>query len=62
MYTQFLPTLRKHMTQDKLWTVLWVYGVESHLLLAEKLLQSCSEVCVRVAGVKSKPFTIGVGL
>jgi len=32
------------------------------LLLAVKSLHSCSEACGRVAGVKSQPFTIDVGL
>jgi len=45
-----------------LWGVLREYGVDDRLLLAVKSLYSCSEVCVRVGRVKSRPFTIGVGL
>ena len=36
-------------------------GVYGRLLLAAKSLQFCSEVCVRVGGVKSEPFTMRVG-
>ena len=38
------------------------YGLDSRLLLAVKSLYSCSEVCVRVGGVKSQLFTICAGL
>jgi len=37
-------------------------GVDDSLLLAVKSLYSCSEVCVRVGRIKSRPFTVGVGL
>jgi len=35
---------------------------DSRLVLAVKPLYPCSEVCVRVGGVMSKSFTMGVGL
>jgi len=47
---------------EMLWGVLREYGVDDRLLLAVKSLYSCSEVWVRVRRVKSRPFTIGVGL
>ena len=40
--------------------VLREYDVNCRLLLAVKLCSS--EVCVRVRGVKSEPFTVGIGL
>jgi len=42
--------------------VFWDGGVDGRLLLAVKSLCSCSEVCVHVGKVKSRPFTVGVGL
>jgi len=38
------------------------HGVDGRLFLSVKSLYSCSKVCVRVGRVKSRPFTIGVGL
>jgi len=35
------------------------YSVDGRLLLTVKSLHSCSEVCVRIGGVKSQPFTVG---
>ena len=40
----------------------WTTVCDSRLLLAIKSLYSCFEVCVRVGRVKSRPFTVGVGL
>jgi len=37
------------------------YGFEGRPLLAIKSLYYCSEVCVRVGGIKSKSFTVCVG-
>jgi len=54
--THVLSTSRKHSS----WKA--VGSVDGRLLLAVKSLYSCSEVCVRVGGVKSQPFTVGVGL
>ena len=48
--------------REKLWGVLKEYDVDDRLLLAVKWLCSCSEVCVRVGGVKSQPFIVSVGL
>jgi len=48
--------------RNKLWGVLREYGVDDRLLLAVKSLYSCSEVCVFVGRMKSRPFTAGVGL
>jgi len=42
--------------------VLHDYDVDGYLLLAVKSLYSFSEGCVRVGRVKSRPFTVGVGL
>ena len=50
------------VSRETLWGVLREYVVDSCLLLADKWLYSCSEVCVRVSEVKSQPFTVGVGL
>ena len=47
---------------EKLRGVLREYGVDGRLLLAVKSLYPCSEVCVRVRKVKSRPFTVCVGL
>jgi len=38
------------------------YGFDGRLLPALKSLYACSEVCVRVRRVKSRPFTVGVGV
>jgi len=40
----------------------WLIGMIDHPQLAVKSLYSCSEICVHVGGVKSQPFTVGVGL
>ena len=48
--------------RKKLCGVLWEYGVDGYLLLAVKSLYSCSEDCVRVRKVKSRPFSVGVRL
>jgi len=48
--------------REKLWGVLWEYGVDGRLLLALKSLYSCSEICIHVGKVNSQPFTVGVGL
>ena len=48
--------------REKLWNVMQEYGVDGQLLQAIKSLYECSEVCVRVDGMKSRPFTVGVGL
>ena len=45
-----------------LWEVLKEYGVPEPLRRAIRSLYSKSQSCVRVLGIKSKPFTVGVGL
>jgi len=52
----------ERVTGEKLWVVLREYSVDDCLLLAVKSLYSCSEVCVHVRKVKSRPLTVGVGL
>ena len=42
-------------------SVLLKYDVRGQLLAAIKLLYKQSEVCVRVNGMKSKPFSVSVG-
>jgi len=44
--------------RETLWGVLWEYGVDGCLLLAVRLLYSCSEDCFYVDGVESQPFTL----
>jgi len=48
--------------REKLWGVLWEYGVDGCLFPAVKSLHSCLEGCVRVGRVKSRPFSVGVRL
>ena len=38
------------------------YGVDGRLFLAVKSLHSCTEICVRVGRIKSRLFTVDVGL
>jgi len=64
MSTHVLSTLIKHTTRFlvKNFGECCRSGFDDHLLLAIKSLPSCSEVYVHVSGVKSQPFTVGVGL
>ena len=48
--------------REKLWRVLQEYGVDGQLLQAIKSFYCQPEVCVRVNGMQSKPFHVGVGL
>ena len=48
--------------RDKLWECLREYGVDEELLRAIQALYKQSTACVRVGGIKSTPFTVGVGL
>ena len=50
------------VSRDKLWKVLWEYGVDGQLLRAIKSFYWRPEDCVRVNGKQSKPFRVGVGL
>ena len=61
--THVLPTSRKqHMTGyfvKSFGERCREYGINGRLILTAKSLYSSSEVCVRVCGVKSQPFTVG---
>uniref|UniRef100_A0A8C5CGF6 Reverse transcriptase domain-containing protein n=1 Tax=Gadus morhua TaxID=8049 RepID=A0A8C5CGF6_GADMO len=48
--------------REKLWEVLWEYGVKGSLLRAIQSLYSQSESCVRVLGSQSVSFSVGAGL
>jgi len=58
MSTHVLSALRKHTTKF-LVKSFGEYSDNGCLLLATKSLHSCSDVFVRVDGVKSQPFTVG---
>jgi len=64
VYTCFVDHEKAYdrVPREKLWGMLRKYGVDGHLLMAIKSLYSCLEICVLVGGVKSQPFTVGVGL
>ena len=48
--------------RDRLWVVLLNYDVRGQLLAAIKSLYKQSEGFVRVKGMKTKPFSVSVGL
>ena len=48
--------------RDKLWAMLFRYGIDGQLLTAIKSLYVHSEVCVRVNSATTKPFRVSVGL
>ena len=48
--------------RDELWKVLREDDVDGQLLLANKSIHCRPEVCVRVNGKQSTPFSVGVGL
>ena len=48
--------------RDKLWVVLLAYHVRGQLLATINSFYKQSEVCIRVNGMKTKPFSISVGL
>jgi len=62
-YTCFVDLEKAYdlVSREKLSGVLREYGVD-RLSLAVNSLYSCSEVCAHVGKVKSRPFTVGVGL
>ena len=64
VYTCFvdLQKVYDYVPRDKLWAVLLEYDVRGQLLAAIKLLYKQSEVCVCVNGIKTKPFSVSVGL
>ena len=64
VYTCFVDFGKAYdsVPRDKLWAVLLEYDVRGQLLAAIKSLYKQSEVCVRVNGMKTKPFSVSVGL
>jgi len=50
------------MPRDKLWECLREYGIEEELIRAVQSLYDRCTACVQYNGVKSSPFTVGVGL
>ena len=64
MYTCFVDHEKAYdrVPRDKLWAVLLEYDARGQLLAAIKSLYKQSEVCVRVNGMKKKPFNVSVGL
>ena len=63
VYTCFVDLKKAYdrVPRDKL-AVLLEYDVRGQLLAAMKLLCKQSEVCLRVNGMKTKPFNVSVGL
>ena len=64
VYTCFvdLEKVCNCVPRDKLWAVLLEYDVKGQLLAAIKSLYKQSEVCVLANGMKTKPFSVIVGL
>ena len=64
LYTCFVDLEKAYgrVHREKIWGLLREYGIAYRLLLTVKSLYSFSEVCVRVGGIESRPFTVGVGL
>ena len=64
MYTYFVDLEKAYnrVPRDKLWAALLEYDVRGQQLAAIKLLYKKSKVCVRVNGMKIKPFSVSVGL
>ena len=64
MYIFFVDLKKAYdrVPRDKLWAVLLEYDVRGRLLAAIESLYKQSEVCVRVNGMKTKPFSANVGL
>jgi len=64
VYTGFVDLEKPYdrVPREKLWGVVREYGDDGRLLLAGKSLYSCSDVCVHVGNVKSRPFAVGAGL
>ena len=64
VYTYFVELEKAYdrVPSDQLWAVLLEYDVRGLLLAAIKLLYKLSEVCVRVNGMKTKPFSVSVGI
>ena len=64
VYTCFVDLKKAYdrVSQDKLWAVLLKYDVRGQLLATIKFLYTQSEVCVCVNGMKTKPYSVSVGL
>ena len=64
MYTCFvdLEKAYDHVARDKLWVVLLKYDIGGQLLATIKSSYKQSEVCVHVNYIKTKPFSVSVGL
>ena len=64
VYTCFVDLEKAYdrIPRDKLWAVLLEYDVKSQLLDTIKLLYKQSEVCVRVDDMKTKLFSVSVGM
>ena len=64
VYTCFVNLQKAYdrVPRDKLWAILLEHDVRGQLLATIKLLYKQSEVCVRVNGMKRKPFRVSVGL
>ena len=58
----FLEKACDRAPREKFWGKLREYCVDGRLLLAVTSLHFCSEVCDHVGKVKSRLFTVGVGL
>ena len=64
LYTCFVDLEKAYdrVSRDKPRAVMLEYDVKGQLLAAIKSLYKQSEVCVRVNGMKTKPFSVSVGL
>ena len=64
VYTCFvnLEKAHDHVPRDKLWAVLLEYDVRGQLLAVIKSLYKQSEVCVHVNEMKTKLFSVSIGL
>ena len=64
VYTYFvhLEKAYDHVPRDKLWAVMLKFDMRGQLLAAIKLLHKQSEVCVCVNDMKTKPFSVSIGL
>ena len=56
-----LENAHDHIPRDKLWAVLWQYGIDGQLLTAIKSLYMHSEICVCVNSATTKPFRVKCG-
>ena len=57
-----LEKVYDRIPKDKLWAVLLEYDVRRQLLAAIKSFYKQSEVCIHVNCMKTKPFSVSVGL